>query len=802
MLRYDGRIEIARGRSRHDKNWQTVRMQWSELLERLSVPTRTSETLAEYHAASKTEQLRIKDVGGVVGGALKGGRRSGVTVVNRTLLTLDVDFAPVDFWDEVGMLCPFAAAMHSTHKHTPITPRLRFYIPLARPVSPEEYVAVARMVAFDWGIEYFDDSTYEPQRLMFWPSVSVDGEYLFESVDAPWLNPDDVLARYVDWKDIASYPRSSRETKKQKHLLKKQEDPLCKPGLVGTFCRTYTVSDVLAEFLAEEYEPCGMEGRYTYRKGTTSAGLVVYDDKFAYSHHGTDPTGGQLCNAFDLVRLHRFGELDQDTNPDTPTNRLPSFQKMLDFAREQPAVKKTLYTDKTGYAAEDFDDQTDDMEWATQLETDAKGCYLPTIGNLTIILQNDPGLKGKLVSDEFEHREAILDDLPWRKLSAGRAFEDKDEAQFKLYLEQRYKIISHAKVHDALSVAFADCAVHPVREYLDGLSWDEVPRLETLLIDYLGAADTPYVRAVTRKMLAAAVARIYEPGTKFDYMMVLVGPQGTGKSTIINRLGGRWYSDSFTTVQGKDAYEQLQGTWLMEVAEMAGLSKSEVETVKHFISKQEDRFRVAYGKRVSYFPRQCVFFGTTNNYNCLRDETGNRRFWPVDIRVTEPRKNLFEDFTRAEIDQVWAEAVELYRGGEPLYLDRELEAEAQEQQAMHTEEDPKFGLVQGYLDLLLPEDWEDMDLHKRRSYVRGEDRELMAEGVCIRECVCIPEIWEELFGGSQDRLDVKTRRELHSIMQHMPGWERYGRAGGKKKFSRYGVQRTYARIQIEGLQSL
>ena len=798
MLRYDGRIEIARGRSRHDKNWQTLRIQWSELLERLATPTRTSETLAEFHAASRTEQLRIKDVGGVVGGALKGGRRSGVTVVNRTLLTLDADYAPMDVWDEVGLLCPFAAAMHSTHKHTPITPRLRFYIPLARPVSPEEYVAVARMVAFDWGIEYFDDSTYEPQRLMFWPSVSVDGEYLFESVDAPWLNPGTVLARYADWKDIASYPRSSRDAKKQKRLLKKQEDPLDKPGLVGAFCRTYTVSDVLAEFLAEEYEPCGIEGRYTYRKGTTSAGLVVYEDKFAYSHHGTDPAGGQLCNAFDLVRLHRFGELDEDANPDTPTNRLPSFQKMLDFAREQPAVKKTLYTDKTGYAAEDFDDntgQTDDTEWVTQLETDAKGCYLPTIGNLTIILQNDPGLKGRLVSDEFEHREAILDDLPWRKLSAGRAFEDKDEAQFKLYLEQRYKIISHAKVHDALSVAFADCAVHPVREYLDGLSWDEVPRLETLLIDYLGAADTPYVRAVTRKMLAAAVARIYEPGTKFDYMMVLVGPQGTGKSTIINRLGGRWYSDSFTTVQGKDAYEQLQGTWLMEVAEMAGLSKSEVETVKHFISKQEDRFRVAYGKRVSYFPRQCVFFGTTNNYNCLRDETGNRRFWPVDVRVAEPRKNLFEDFTRAEINQVWAEAVELYQGGESLYLGRELEAEAQEQQALHTEEDPKFGLVQGYLDLLLPEDWEDMDLHKRRSYVRGEDRELMAEGVRLRDCVCIPEIWEELFGGAQDRLDVKTRRELHSIMQHMPGWERYGKAQGNLKTKKYGPQKSYVRLR-------
>ncbi len=796
MLHYDGPLEIARGRSRLDKNWQTIRLQWSELLDRLAQPTRTGETLAEFHAASRVEQLRIKDVGGIVGGVLKGGRRSGIAVASRTVLTLDADYAPPGFWDEISMLCSFAVCMHSTHKHTPIAPRLRFYIPLARPASPEESVAVARMIAFDWGIEYFDDTTYEPHRLMFWPSVPVDGEFLFESLDAPWLDPDRVLARYADWTDIASYPRSSRETTKQKRLLKKQEDPLAKPGIVGAFCRTYTVQEALEEFLQEEYEPCGIEGRYTYRKGTTAAGLVLYEDKFAYSHHGTDPASGQLCNAFDLVRLHRFGEDDEEAKADTPPNRLPSFQKMLAFARELPAVKKTIYVDKTGAAVGEFDDdgsEEEDTDWVTALKTDGKGNYLPTIGNLVAILRHDPLLKGRLAMDEFEHREVILDDLPWRGLAAGRPFTDGDESQFKLYLEEKYVIVNHGKVRDALGVVLADNTLHPVRDYLDDLVWDDVERLDTLLIDYLGAADTPYTRAVTRKMFTAAVARIYEPGIKFDYMMVLVGPQGVGKSSIIGKLGGKWFSDSFTTVQGKDAYEQLQGTWLMEVAEMAGMSKGEVETVKHFVSKQEDRFRVAYGKRVSYFPRQCVFFGTTNNRNCLRDETGNRRFWPVDVAAQKSTKNLFRDLTAEEIGQVWAEAAERYRAAEPLYLSKELESMAQEQQAAHTEEDPKAGIVQEYLELLLPEDWDAMDLHKRRSYVKGEDREIMAQGVRQREKVCVPEIWEEVFGGDQARLDTRMRRELHSIMQRMPGWTHYDRAQGLMKFRTYGTQTAYIR---------
>lgn len=794
MLQYNGTIQIAKGRSRHEKHWQNISMSWGELLERLAITTRTSETLAEYHSMPKHQRDALKDVGGFVGGELRGGRRKADTVTGRTLLTLDADHVKGQLWEDVSLLCPFGVCVYSTHSHTLLQPRLRFVVPLSRTITAEEYPAVARMVAFDWGIEYFDDSTYEPHRLMYWPSTPNDGEYFFDYIDGPWLDPDTVLSRYTDWRDISTHPRSGRVGAHHKRLMKKQGDPLEKPGIVGAFCRTYTLTEALTTFLTEEYEPCAIPERYTYRKGSTAAGLVVYDDKFAYSHHGTDLAGSRLCNAFDLVRIHRYGHRDDDAKPDTPINKLPSYQEMVAFARELPDVKKTIYTDRTGEAVEDFHADGDD--WITQLDTDAKGNYLATIGNIVTILEHDPQLKGRLGRDEFEHREVIFSDMPWREFfPRSRGFADTDESQLQLYFEQKYKITSTGKFKAALDVVFSDHAVHPVRDYLDGLFWDSVERVDTLLIDYLGAADTPYTRAVTRKMLTAAVARIYEPGSKFDYMLVLVGPQGVGKSYLVYKLGGKWYSDSFTTVQGKEAYEQLQGAWLMEVAEMAGMSKGEVEVVKHFISKQEDRFRVAYGKRLSYFPRQCVFFGTTNNRNCLRDETGNRRFWPVDVRVQEPSKNLFQDFTQEEIDQVWAEAVEFYRVGEPLYLNRELEAMALEQQASHTEEDPKTGIIQEYLELPLPEDWSEMSLFQRQGYVRGEEWELMARGVLRRERVCIPEIWDELFAGDQKLLDVKNRRELHSIMQQMPGWKAYDKGTGKLRFpGKYGPQKAYVRV--------
>src|SRR5690625_5125763 len=257
---------------------------------------------------------------------------------------------------------------------------------------------------------------------------------------------------------------------------------------------------------------------------------------------------------------------------------------------------------------------------------------------------------------------------------------------------------------------------HPVRDYLDELEWDGVERVGRLFIDYLGADDTEYVREVTRKMLVAAVARVFNPGVKFDHMLVLVGRQGIGKSYILNLLGREWYSDTLDTVQGKEAYEQLHGVWVMEMGELTATKKADIEAIKHFITKQEDNYRVACGRHTRSFPRQCVFFGTTNDTEFLRDRTGNRRFWPVTVGRNPIIKDMWAELTKSEIDQVWAEAVTAYQNKEALYLDTEMSLIAAEIQEEHVEESSKTGMIKEYLDILLPENWSDLDIHERRNY--------------------------------------------------------------------------------------
>jgi hypothetical protein len=326
-----------------------------------------------------------------------------------------------------------------------------------------------------------------------------------------------------------------------------------------------------------------------------------------------------------------------------------------------------------------------------------------------------------------------------------------------------------------------------VRDYLDALEWDGEERVESLLIDYLGAEDNAYVRAVTRKSMMAAIARIYRPGVKFDNVLVLVGQEGVGKSEILYRLGGDWFNDSLTTVHGKEAYEQLQGAWLIEMAELAGLKKAEVETVKHFISKRVDRYRVAYGRRTEDFPRQCIFFGTTNKIDFLKGQNGDRRFWPVVVRAVAPTKNLFKDLNKEEIAKIWAEAKYYYETGEKLVLDAEMELLAKEVQTEHIEFDDRVGLIREYLKKPITEDWKDLDVFERRSYLNGDD-DLVAEGTVQRTRVCVAEIWQEVFGGSIKDMTRYNVIDIHNMMQNMKDWEKYN---GKLRFGFYGVQRGY-----------
>ena len=340
----------------------------------------------------------------------------------------------------------------------------------------------------------------------------------------------------------------------------------------------------------------------------------------------------------------------------------------------------------------------------------------------------------------------------------------------------------------------AERIYHPIKNYFAGLTWDGVPRLDSLLIDYCGAEDNLYTRAVTRKTLCAAVARVYEPGRKFDSILVLSGPQGIGKSTFFARLGGAWYSDSLAISDMKDktAAEKLQGYWILELGELAGIKKVDVETVKSFVTRVDDKYRQAYGMVVESHPRSCIIVGTTNSEGgFLRDITGNRRFWPVQVS----EHGSHHPWDLEEIDQVWAEAIQAYKDGESLFLSGEVAqmAYAKQQEAM--ESDDREGLVQDYLDRLLPENWDNMDLYQRRTFLGGgEFEDTPTEGTVRRERVCIMEIWCECFGKERQNLKKADSYELEGILNKIGGWERYtGNASGKMRISGYGIQRAFIR---------
>lgn len=777
----DKKLDIALGNSRKTKTWKNKPVLWSELLDRMAQPTRTSETLAEYRAMTKDQQSNIKDVGGFVGGYCNNGNRSDIRF--RSVLCLDADYADGALWDDWGLLYGNAAAVYSTHKHTPEKPRLRLVVPLARNVTPDEYQAIGRRVANTLGIDKFDDTTYQPQRVMYWPSCSQDGDYVYHHLDGAFLDPDAVLATYHNWRDVSSWPMSSRVAEIVKRTAAKQKDPLEKGGLVGAFCRAYTIQEAIAEYVPT-YQPCE-DGRYTYTEGSTAAGVVVYEDKFSFSHHATDPASGQLCNAWDLVRLHKYGTLDADTAPDTPASSRPSYKAMAQLAAEDKRVKAQLVSDRVAEASEDFAAPAGNADWRQQLKITEKGGIAQTIENVVIILRHDPKLAGRIAVNEMEHNIVTLSSLPWRQVKSPSQWTDADDAALRYYLERFYGISGKDRIFDAVNVVAQEGSFHPVREYLDSCAWDGLPRVETLLIDYLGAEDSPYTRAVTRKALVAAVARIYRPGCKFDYMLTLRGRQGLGKSALIARLGGKWFSDTFTTMQGKDAYEQVMGVWIMEVGELAGMRKAEAETIKLYISKQVDRFRPAYGRRLQEFPRQCIFVATTNETQFLRDATGNRRFWVVDTPGT-PTHSIWDELTPETVRQIWGEAVELYKAGEELFLPRELEDAAREIQDLYEEENPRAGLVADYLDRLLPEDWDAMDLYARRAWL-----ETGGEGTVKRRIVCTMEIWAEALGGNPDRYDRYAGKEIRDIMAGLKDWRRSKK--DRITIRPYGRQRYYER---------
>ena len=786
------KIRLSTGNSRMDKKWNLVEMELDEFRQRISQTHRTAETVEQYKKLSKAKQDGIKDVGGFVLGTLKDGRRKKDCVLTRSGLSLDMDYATPDIIEQLEMFFSFRCLIYSTHKSTPEKPRLRLIIPLSREVTPDEYMAVARKVADEIGIELFDDTTYEPSRLMYWPSTSADGEFVYKEVDGDSLDPDTVLAKYTDWHNSAEWPVSKRQQTVVQREIKKQADPLTKPGTVGAFCRTYSITSAIDTFISDVYKPSTMSGRYDYVPADSQAGVVIYDDRFAFSHHATDPACGKLMNAFDVIRIHKFGGLDAKADEDTAASQLPSFKAMQEFAVQDEQVKIQLAKERQNLAMTEFD-AAEDENWQTLLELDKTGAVKDTLTNIANIVRHDPNLKS-VVFNEFKSVVDVIGLLPWKQVKPG--WNDSDVANAKLYFERVYGIWSPTKFKDALlAVVASERIYHPIKEYFSGLEWDGTERLDTLLIDYMGAEDTLYTRAVTRKTLCAAVARIYEPGVKFDSMLVLNGPQGMGKSTFYSILGRQWFSDSLSIsdMRDKTAAEKLQGYWVLEIAEMNGIKKVDVETVKSFITRVDDKFRQAYGTVVESHPRTNIIVGSANSESgFLRDITGNRRFWPVNVNAC----GKYHPWELTEVDQVWAEAIERYRAGEELYLKGEAASQAYKAQQDAMETDDREGIVQDYLERLLPAGWDSMDLYQRRGFLGGSEFEgAPTSGTVRRQRVCAMEIWCECFGKERQNLKKGDSYEIEAILMKIGGWNRYSaNSTGKVRIPGYGIQRAYCRV--------
>lgn len=407
-----------------------------------------------------------------------------------------------------------------------------------------------------------------------------------------------------------------------------------------------------------------------------------------------------------------------------------------------------------------------------------------SISNCIKAIERDDRLAGRFRFNVIAYTKTLTLPVPWDDGEGERPIADWDYCGLASFLERRYGLMSKQKAIDAVTEVSMHNRYNPITSWMDGLEWDGEPRMDTLLPCFLGTDMSDYNVAVMRLFMMGAVARAYEPGTKFDYMPVLIGPQGLGKSFFLRKLGhcSDWYCDNFNTIEGDAAAEKLRGLWIVEMAELLAAKKQrDVESIKAFLTSQVDTIRPKYARETEQRPRSCVFAGTTNNPHFLTDTTGNRRFLPVECGINEPAMSLFADGADGYFEQAWAEAVHVYKTERPvLVLDERSAAFAMEKQEQYLEDDPRVGMVQQYLDEKLAE-WMAKP-QRRQEDVRVCAQELIQEALPEEQC------------RAQSRFLVN---EMHSIMQNkIEGWVKYPKNNGRAKTSDYGVQRCYIPLAV------
>lgn len=732
-------------------------MPWSALVAKLTTDVRTDMTQKKYDGLTTDARQREKmRAGFLFGGVCADGHRANANVQSRALINLDIDTMSkgdfLAFQFECGDpnatdLNRYEYVWYTTRSHTPEKPKFRIILPFEESCTPDKFHAISRIIAakFDPTMELLDRVSFVLGQMMYWPLTNKDGEFVAGRNKGKFIDVESELQAFGDWQDFSKLPsKEDEDLSSHNNNGQKIASPFEKTGIVGAFCRAYSIEEAIEQFIPDVYEKSistGKTDRYTYLKSETgqTGGVLVYPDQgLMFSHHNSDPCGdGHGHNAFDMVRLHLYGDLDEGSKIDNPT-RQKSFKALEEQLEDNVDVKKQLLQENYDFdamidavmgstsAAEpkikpakaetvDEDDEEDELgnkkstvaetDWIQSLDLDSNGVIKTTLSNVYKILSNDPRVKGVIGLNDFRNMPVKLKMFPNGSLGYGadgkqvrdvpviddvngELWSDNDDVFTKLFFSlpkgkgnAHYGIeASEMVIMDALKLASLENRFHPVKRMFEAVKWDGKPRIETMFIDYFGCPDNEYYRMTAKLSLIAAVDRIYMPGAKWDFVPILEGPQGAQKSTFIRLLANNWFAElrGHDLGDNRKMAELFEGALLVEIPELHTFSRAESNALKSFFSAVNDKARAAFAKRVADNKRVVCFWGSTNERTYLKDKTGNRRYWPIIVLVGEI------DIPRMVRNrpQLWAEAkhyrdemrAEQPLGDLPLYLPRGSEA--------------------------------------------------------------------------------------------------------------------------------
>lgn len=764
-------LTIATAPKMNSRHWKNGTVRWSEVIGWMGSPAAKKEA-GNYVFGVIGETTRLHN-----GQPCTNTHRLKTAIVSRSAITLDIDSPRPDFVDAVEMLFDHAAIVHTTYSHAPDKPRYRMIVPTDRAMKPDEYIVAANALMQQFGQSQFDKGSEQPERYMFMPSEQEPGWFHYWVLDGDPVPVETLLADFVEDLSDKPMPRPSR----------RKRNPFEIDGTIGAFNTAYQDWDLLIEEYDLPYEKVG-DDRYHLIGASAAAGMgpVQGVDGFVYSHHANDPAYGKTCSAFDLVRLHHFGSLDEDVNPDTPVNRLPSHEAMLDLATQDRRVLAQLVG---ADFAEEMEEAAEANGWRLGLRTNNRGRILDNVQNRDLIQQHDPVL-ARFYHNEMSMVPEAEGELPWRTVEPQReAVEEADRIEFNNYIEREYGLaLPRHRTDGMILVAAARRRRHPVREYLEALKWDGQSRIETALP---GVRPTPYSRLVSRKVLVAAVKRVFDPGCKWDHTLVLFGTEGLGKSWWIEKMSRGW-SANLGRIGDKDTLLAMQRSWIITADEGHPLKKADNDSLKEFITRTHDVFRIPYEKESRQHPRHCVIWSTTNDEIFLRRQEGNRRFLIVHC---EDKVDFDREYLDDEVDQIWAEAVHLYHSGEALFLSGLEALEAAEQRERFVEEDDLAGVIEAYLETPVKEGWESMSVDKRREWLFSREQDMVPAGTERIDKVCTLQIWVEALRRDIGQKTPVALREIYEALKRLPGWEPV--PGTHRMGPTYGTQRIFIRKGTE-----